>query len=166
MQGLVTRDRANTIDEHKLPWCHDVMPAPDVLTSIRSVKPTVYLDIASMVPFHLYSKSPSVSFCSEVLNGNLSSSVFLVRSPICADMAYCLLPPLTCEFAFRKCTFDVVWSFFVCSACRSYLAVIEALQVVLPLRKTPITLVHAADINLHAVCKVILCLLSPVKPLF
>lgn len=48
-QGLVTRARADTVDDHKLAYCHEAEPAADVLAAIQAVKPTVYLDIASIV---------------------------------------------------------------------------------------------------------------------
>jgi hypothetical protein len=49
LQGLVTRARANTVDDHKLSWCHDGPEAANVCDAIRQLKPSVYLDIASMV---------------------------------------------------------------------------------------------------------------------
>lgn len=47
----MTRARADTVDDHKLQHCHEAEPAPTVLAAIQAVKPTVYLDIASVVSF-------------------------------------------------------------------------------------------------------------------
>lgn len=60
LQGLVTRARANTVDDHKLSWCHDGPEAANVCDAIRQLKPSVYLDIASMV------RQPASSTCSPV----------------------------------------------------------------------------------------------------
>lgn len=50
----MTRERANTVADHKLSWCHDgPAEAVSVLDAIKAIKPTAYLDVASVVGFRV-----------------------------------------------------------------------------------------------------------------
>ena len=60
LQGLVVRSRgdSDTLADHKLAYCHSEPTCPDLLSAVKTIKPSVLIGMASM--------PPTVTFTQEV----------------------------------------------------------------------------------------------------
>ena len=80
--GLVVRSRgdADTLDDHKLPYCHrqatpEMQSCPDLLTAVKTLKPSVLIGISSM--------PPTITFSEEVcreMGGNNERPIIMPLS--------------------------------------------------------------------------------------
>ena len=46
--GLVTKNRINSLQHHKLPFAHDIDSAPDLLSAIQILKPSVLIGVSAV----------------------------------------------------------------------------------------------------------------------
>nr|BAU61574.1 NADP-dependent malic enzyme [Gonium pectorale] len=83
-QGLVTRERgdSSTLESFKLPYCHSAPECPDLLSAVKSLKPTVLIGLST-------AGAPPFRFTPEVLQAMAGASQYPVIFPLSASVPEC-----------------------------------------------------------------------------